>query len=67
MKASDQIIDLIKKTAHEYLPDAEVFLFGSRARMKQQPKVIMMFSWLPKPLYHPKQKSQYELKSGRNC
>ena len=32
MKASDQIIDVIKKTAHEYLPDAEVFLFGSQAR-----------------------------------
>ncbi len=32
MKANDQIIDLIKKTAHEYLPEAEVLLFGSRVR-----------------------------------
>jgi uncharacterized protein len=32
MKNNDQIIELIKKTAHEYLPDAEVLLFGSHAR-----------------------------------
>jgi predicted nucleotidyltransferase len=32
MKNNDQIIDIIKKTAHEYLPDAEVLLFGSHAR-----------------------------------
>ena len=32
MKNNDQIIEVIKKTAHEYLPDAEVLLFGSRAR-----------------------------------
>lgn len=28
----NQIIEKIKSTAHEYLPDAEVLLFGSRAR-----------------------------------
>jgi uncharacterized protein len=28
----NQIIETIKSTAHEYLPDAEVMLFGSRAR-----------------------------------
>ena len=28
----NQIIETIKSTAHEYLPDAEVLLFGSRAR-----------------------------------
>ena len=32
MNKKDQIIEEIKKTAHEYLPDAEVLLFGSRAR-----------------------------------
>jgi predicted nucleotidyltransferase len=32
MKIDDPTIELIKKTAHEYLPDAEVFLFGSHAR-----------------------------------
>ena len=32
MITSDEIIELIKKTAHEYLPDAEVLLFGSHAR-----------------------------------
>lgn len=29
---SNQIVENIKTTAHEYLPDAEVLLFGSRAR-----------------------------------
>ena len=32
MKSYVEIIEVIKKTAHEYLPDAEVLLFGSRAR-----------------------------------
>ena len=29
---NNQIIEIIKSTAHEYLPDAEVLLFGSHAR-----------------------------------
>lgn len=32
MGNDDKIVELIKKTAHELLPDAEVLLFGSRAR-----------------------------------
>jgi len=32
MKTNDHIAEVIKKTAHEYLPDAEVLLFGSHAR-----------------------------------
>jgi uncharacterized protein len=32
MKNNDQITEGIKKTAHHYLPGAEVFLFGSHAR-----------------------------------
>ena len=32
MKNNDQIVEVIKNTAHEYLPDAEVLLFGSHAR-----------------------------------
>jgi len=32
MHKKSQIIEAIKKKAHEYLPDAEVLLFGSRAR-----------------------------------
>ena len=32
MKRDTRIIGIIKNTSHEYLPDAEVFLFGSRAR-----------------------------------
>lgn len=31
MKNNDQIIEVIKKTALDFLPDAEVLLFGSRA------------------------------------
>jgi predicted nucleotidyltransferase len=30
------IIETIKSTAHEYLPDAEVLLFGSRARKDEK-------------------------------
>ena len=32
MLPNNQIIDLIKLIAHQYLPDAQVLLFGSRAR-----------------------------------
>jgi predicted nucleotidyltransferase len=31
MKTNDKIIESIKRTAHQYLPDAEVLLFGSRS------------------------------------
>ncbi len=33
---SNQIVENIKTTAHEYLPDAEVLLFGSRARNEER-------------------------------
>jgi predicted nucleotidyltransferase len=32
MKRDKEIIEIIKSTSREYLPDAEVLLFGSRAR-----------------------------------
>jgi predicted nucleotidyltransferase len=32
MKTNDEIIEIIKKTSLDYLPDAEVLLFGSHAR-----------------------------------
>ncbi len=32
VKNNDQITEVIKKTAHQFLPDAEVLLFGSHAR-----------------------------------
>jgi len=32
MKTNNQVIEIIKNTTHEYLPDAEVLLFGSHAR-----------------------------------
>ena len=33
---SNQILETIKVTAHEYLPEAEVLLFGSRARKEER-------------------------------
>lgn len=33
---NDQIIDTIKATVREYLPDSEVLLFGSRARKDER-------------------------------
>jgi len=32
MLHNNQIIDIIKLIAHQYLPDAQILLFGSRAR-----------------------------------
>lgn len=32
MRTNDEIIEIIKKTVNENLPEAEVFLFGSHAR-----------------------------------
>jgi len=32
MKMNKEIIEIIKQTSREYLPDAQVLLFGSRAR-----------------------------------
>jgi len=37
VKNNDQVIEVIKRTAHDFLPDAEVFLFGSRARNEDLP------------------------------
>lgn len=31
MKKNEELIEIIKQTSREYLPDAEVLLFGSRA------------------------------------
>jgi predicted nucleotidyltransferase len=33
----NQIIETIKSTAHDNIPDAEVLLFGSRARKDERP------------------------------
>jgi predicted nucleotidyltransferase len=32
LKSNNQITEVIKRTVHNFLPDAEVLLFGSRAR-----------------------------------
>ena len=33
---NDQILETIKLTAHQFLPEAEVLLFGSRARHEER-------------------------------
>ena len=54
MKTNDKIIEIIKKTALEYLPDAEVLLFGSHARKNASSEsdfdilLITDFDFLPK-------------------
>ena len=35
MAVNSQIVGIIKTTAHEFLPDAEVMLFGSQARNEE--------------------------------
>jgi len=37
MNRNEKIIKLIKNTARRYIPDAEVFLFGSHARNEASP------------------------------
>lgn len=37
MEHDNEILELIKATASKYLPDADVFLFGSRARKDADP------------------------------
>jgi len=43
MKTNDEIIEIIKRTVLDYLPDAEVLLFGSHARKMHLWIVIMIF------------------------
>jgi len=38
METNREILELIKATACKYLPDAEVLLFGSRARKEATPE-----------------------------
>lgn len=38
MEHDNEILELIKATACKYLPDADVFLFGSRARKNADPE-----------------------------
>ena len=56
MKNNDQIVEVIKKTAHEYLPDAEVFLFGSHARNDASPESDYDILLITKIELSPKEK-----------
>ena len=38
MEINNEVLDFIKKTARKYLPDADVMLFGSRARKDAGPE-----------------------------
>ena len=54
MKTNDEIIEIIKRTVLDYLPDAEVLLFGSHARKNASLDsdydilLITDFNFLPK-------------------
>jgi len=70
----NQTVDIIKNTARSYLPDAEVLLFGSRARNDEKQTVIMISSWSQKqpwllkkncPLKPGLEKLYYFLVSGQ--
>lgn len=56
VKNNDQIVDVIKKTAHEYLPDAEVLLFGSHARNEASPESDYDILLITKTELSPKEK-----------
>lgn len=50
---NDQIVEAIKTTVREYLPDAEVLLFGSRARKDENSDsdydILLITKTVPKP------------------
>ena len=53
MKDNDEIFEIIKKTTRDYLPDAEILLFGSHARKNASSEsdydilIITDFEFLP--------------------
>lgn len=56
MKNNDQIIEIIKKIVHEYLPEAEVLLFGSHARNIASPDSDYDILLITKTNLTPKEK-----------
>jgi len=58
MVADNTTIKLIKKTAHRFLPDAEVLLFGSRARNESYPESDYDILLVTKSNLSPKDKIQ---------
>ncbi len=56
MKSSAHIIEVIKNTVHEYLPDAEVLLFGSHARNEATTEIDYDILLITKTKLLPKEK-----------
>ena len=59
MPANSQIIEIIKSTAHEFLPDAEVMLFGSQARNEETAESDFDILLIVKSNLIPKDKLQF--------
>jgi len=56
MENNNHIIEIIKNTAHEYLPDAEVLLFGSHARNEASTESDYDILLITKTKLSPKEK-----------
>lgn len=59
MADNSQIIEIIKSTAHEFLPEAEVMLFGSRARNEETAESDFDILLIIKSNLTPKDKLQF--------
>jgi predicted nucleotidyltransferase len=56
MKNNEQIFEVIKKTVHQYLPETEVFVFGSHARGEASPESDYDILLITKTELSPKEK-----------
>jgi predicted nucleotidyltransferase len=56
VKKKSQIGEEIKKCIHEFLPDAEVMMFGSRARYEENPESDYDILLITKSDLKPKEK-----------
>jgi len=59
MAATSPIVEIIKTTVHEFLPDAEVMLFGSRARNEETAESDFDILLIAKSNLIPKDKLQF--------
>lgn len=58
VKNNDQITEVIKRTTHDFLPDVEVLLFGSRARNDDSPDSDYDILLITNKNFSPKEKLQ---------
>jgi predicted nucleotidyltransferase len=65
MDNTTQAEEIIKKTARKYIPDAEVVLFGSRARKTHDPDSDYDILIITHENFHPRQKLPYKTKIRR--